>query len=71
MRNMAYATGNPKSKKQLKEWIAEGKTVRVYPPGMGSVPENGTVSIEGPHYPQAHKWYGTGTMKDGVLVKVK
>jgi len=45
--------------------------VIVFPPGQGTIPENGTVSLEGPHYPVQHRWYGTGTMKDGVLVEVK
>ncbi len=34
-------------------------------------PINGTVTIEGPHYPQPHSWYGVATIKDGVVVKVK
>lgn len=38
---------------------------------MGTVPENGTVHLEGPHYPTPHTWYCQGVMQDGVLVKVK
>jgi len=65
---MAYAGGNPKTKKQLKEWIAEGRDVLVYEPGYGTVPYSGTVYIEGPH--GRHAWYAKGTMKEGRLVKV-
>lgn len=68
---MAYVAGNPKTKKMLKEWIAAGKDLEVYQPGLGTVPYNGTVSLEGPHYPKAHTWYATGTMENGKLVKVK
>ena len=41
-----------------------------FQPGLGSVPTNGTASIEGPHYPQPHKWYASVVIKDGVVVKV-
>jgi hypothetical protein len=46
------------------------REIEVYEPGLGSVPTNGTVYLEGPHYPEPHKWYAKGTMKDGRLVKV-
>jgi hypothetical protein len=68
---MAYTTKNYKTKKALKEDVAAGIRVTVFQPGLGTVPENGTVALEGPHYPAAHSWYAEGTMKDGVLVKVK
>lgn len=68
---MSYVAGNPKSKKELKAWLAEGKDVAVYEPGLGTVPWNGTVYLEGPHYPKPHSWYAQGTMKDGKLVSVK
>jgi len=67
---MTYVSPDFKTKKGLKTALAEGKTVYVYQPGMGTVPENGRVSLEGPHYPRPHTWYGSGTMKDGQLVKV-
>lgn len=66
-----YVSSNPKSKAALKRDLKAGATPAVFAPGLGTVPHNGTVSLEGPHYPKAHSWYGTGTMKDGVLVAVK
>lgn len=66
-----YVDPNFKSKKALREALAAGQEVDVYPPGLGTVPENGRVSLEGPHYPQPHTWYATGTMVDGRLVSVK
>lgn len=68
---MAYVTPNFKTKKQLKEALASGKYVSVYQPGLGTVPTNGTIALEGPHYPEPHRWYASGTMKDGKLVSVK
>jgi hypothetical protein len=66
-----YVNPNYKSKKALKEALAAGVRVEVYAPGLGSVPVDGPVSLEGPHYPEPHKWYGEGVMKAGRLVSVK
>jgi hypothetical protein len=68
---MAYAAGNPKTKKALKQRIADGERVRVFSPGPFPVRQNGTVTIEGPHYPQPHRWYAVATVEDGVIVAVK
>lgn len=68
---MAYVSPNYKTKKELKEALAQGKTVDVYQPFMGTVPLNGYVGLEGPHSPQPHTWYASGTMKDGKLIAVK
>lgn len=67
-----YTTINFKSKKQIKEAIAAGKKITVFQPGPfgGNEPSNGTVALEGPHYPEPHRWYATGTLKDGYLVKI-
>lgn len=67
---MAYTDRNFKSKAALKRAIAEGEQVGAFSPGLGTVPENGTVNLEGPHYPAAHTWYAKGTLVNGVLVKV-
>lgn len=69
---MAYTDTNFKTKKELKEAIKNGKEVRVFNPGIGgTIPVNGSVYLEGPHYPELHRWYAQGTLKDGVLVSVK
>lgn len=36
---MAYVTGNPKSKKALKEQFAQGDRLEVFQPGIGSIPK--------------------------------
>lgn len=68
---MAYTVENFRTKKALKEAIARGQLIEVYQPGLGTVPTNGTVYLEGPHYPEPHKWYAQGVMKDGKLISVK
>ena len=68
---MTYVNPNFKTKKALKEAVQEGKEIEVFQPGLGTVPENGTVYLEGPHYPEPHKWYAQGTMKDGKLIAIK
>lgn len=67
---MAYTDYDFTSKKSLKEAVKAGKHISVYQPGMGTIPANGTVYLEGPHYPEAHTWYATGLMSDGKLVKI-
>lgn len=68
---MAYVSPNFKTKKQLKDALVAGQRVDVYQPGLGTVPTDGTVYLEGPHYPEPHRWYAQGTMEGGRLVKVK
>lgn len=67
---MAYVDPNFKTKKELREAITNGKYIDVYQPGLGSIPLNGKVYIEGPHYPEPHRWYAEGTMKDGKLISI-
>lgn len=70
-----YTDRNFRTKKAIKEAIAAGQRITVYQPNgdlTGTVaPRDGTVYLEGPHYPEPHRWYAQGTMKDGVLVAIK
>jgi hypothetical protein len=66
-----YVHGNPKTKKQLKEWVASGLRVELFAPGFGAPVRNGVETVEGPHYPAPHSWYAQVKMKDGVVVKVR
>jgi hypothetical protein len=65
-----YTVKNYKSKKALKEDVKNGVEVRLFAPGIGVPPENGQCAVEGPHYPEPHKWYATVTVKDGKVIKV-
>ena len=68
-----YTDINFKTKKQLKDAIAQGRKVTYYQPGPfgGSEPRDGAIYLEGPHYPAAHKWYASAEAKDGLIVRVK
>ena len=65
-----YTDKNFKTKKALKEAVAAGQQVTLFAPGMGTPKQNGTETVEGPHYPQPHTWYAQVTVANGV-VKVK
>jgi hypothetical protein len=66
-----YASHNFKSKKAFKDAVASGEKVELFAPGLGEPKVNGQDNVEGPWYPEPHKWYATVEMKDGVVVKVK
>lgn len=66
-----YVSPNFKSKKALKEAVAKGDTVTVFSPGPFPCPTEGEVSIEGPHYPEPHRFYARVVVKEGRVIKVK
>lgn len=66
-----YTETNFPTKKALRDAVASGAKVRLWASGLGQPRENGREYVEGPHYPQPHKWYAQVEMKDGVVVKVK
>lgn len=70
---MAYTDTNFKTKKALKEAVAANPNgVTVYQPGgmfSPTVPD-GRAVIEGPQYPEPHRWYAQVEVKDGAIVKV-
>ena len=68
-----YVHPNFKSKKALKEAIAKGQEVAIFQPGPfgGNEPSNCECSVEGPHYPEPHRWYARVKVKDGRVVSVK
>jgi hypothetical protein len=72
-----YTDINFPTKKALKDAVAAGKRIGVYQPndmfGAGDKVQTGEhrVTLEGPHYPQPHKWYATATVRDGAIVSVK
>ena len=45
---------------------------RVGAPVLCNHPErDGVIYLEGPHYPEPHRWYAQATVKGGVIVRVK
>jgi hypothetical protein len=69
---MAYTTINYRTKKRLVDDVKAGHKVTVYQPGpFGPSVKDGVCHLEGPHYPEAHKWYASAVVKNGVIVSVK
>ena len=69
---MSYIYPNFKTKKAAQEAIASGQlvTCRQNTPYGQQPASDGTESIEGPHYPEPHRWYGKATIKDGRVIKL-
>lgn len=70
---MAYTTKNFKTKKSFKDAVLAGHRITCYQPGLGPDLTNftGHTTVEGPHYPEPHKWYAQVELVDGIVVKVK
>jgi hypothetical protein len=68
-----YTNTNFKTKKALKEAVSAGRRVTYYQPGPygGKEPTEGKITIEGPHYPEPHRWYAVCEVAGGVIIKVK
>jgi hypothetical protein len=66
-----YTSTNFKNKKTLKDAVAAGKEVTLYAPGIGEPKRDGVEFVEGPHFPEPHRWYAQVTMKNGKVIKVK
>lgn len=68
-----YTVINFKTKKSLKEAVENGEKIEVYQPGPfgNGNPINGKVALEGPHYPEPHRWYASAVIENSVVVSVK
>lgn len=72
-----YTDRNFKTKKALKDAVANGAQVGVWQPNdffdnpKADPYYSGEATVEGPHYPEPHKWYATVTIENGVVTKVK
>lgn len=74
--NPMYTNINFKTKKALKEAVAQGVAVAIFQPNdMVGNPKadpdySGQATVEGPHYPKPHSWYATVTVNCGKIIKV-
>ena len=69
---MAYVDPDYKTKKLFKAAVLAGEKHYPYnPSGMFPTKTDETTSVEGPHYPEPHKWYASVVVRDGVVVSVK
>lgn len=69
-----YVNPNFKTKKALREAVQRGERVIVFQPNSDVTgfpgTTNGSVDVEGPHYPEPHRWYARVQMTDGAVTKV-
>lgn len=69
---MSYVDPDYPTKKAFRTAVEAGVQHSTYnPSGMYETPQNGTDTVEGPHYPKPHKWYAQVIVKDRIVVKVK
>ena len=65
-----YCTHNFKTKKALKEAVAKGDQVSIFSPGPFPCPSSGRVAIEGPYYPEPHKWCAMVEVRRNIIQKI-
>jgi hypothetical protein len=65
-----YTDQNFASKAALKRAVAAGEKIGVFSPGPFPCPQDGKITLEGPHFPKPHSWYATAIVSDGVIVKI-
>ena len=72
-----YTHVNYRTKKALKEAIAQGTTVTVFQPNdfygakEAKPSYSGRAFLEGPHFPEPHRWYAQAEIEHGRVVRVK
>ena len=68
---MTYASINFRTKKAFREAVERGETVTLFEPGLGRVPVEGRACVEGPWYPEPHRWYAEVELSAGRVTKVR
>lgn len=68
-----YTHTDYNTKKELRAAVNRGDVVTYFQPGPfgGNEPTDGTIYVEGPHYPRPHRWYAECTVKNGRIVAVR
>jgi len=66
-----YVRPNFRTKKAFKDAVLAGTRVEVFSPGPFPCPQDGHLCIEGPHYPEPHRWYAECVVEKGLVKKVK
>ena len=65
-----YTYENFKTAKALRQAVKSGKLVEVFHPGLGFPVRDGEGVIEGPHFPESHRFYVRVIVKNNVIEKV-
>lgn len=66
---MAYSETNYKTAKAFKEALKLGPVPVYQPGGMYPLREGHSV-IEGPHFPEPHRWYVAVIVQGGLAIKL-
>ena len=67
-----YTVHNFRTKKELIKAFKEGVKIEVFQAGgFFPSPKNGSIALEGPHYPAPPSGYAAGGLENVILVKVK
>lgn len=67
-----YTEKNYPTKKALIADVKAGHQVRVFQPNdIFGHSGNGSVTIEGPHYPKPHRWYASATIENFVIKTIR
>lgn len=66
-----YTARNFQTKKALKEALERGELLSVFQPGPFPAQTDGWITLEGPHYPQPHKWYAQALIENSYIIKLK
>jgi hypothetical protein len=67
---MTYVEPNYQTKKALREAVKAGVYVTVFEPGPFPfrLTQDGRANVEGPHYPQPHRWYAVVEVNEDRIV---
>ena len=67
-----YTTRNYRTKSALKLAVANAQRVELFNPAADGIqpPRDGICYVEGPHYPEPHRWYARVLVEAGRVVKV-
>jgi hypothetical protein len=66
-----YTTKNYRSKKALKTDVNAGVEVSTFQPGPFPAKRDEWIALEGPHYPESHRWYASALIENGIVKIVK
>jgi hypothetical protein len=66
-----YCVKNFRTKKELIAAVKSGEVVQVFQPGPFPAVRDGRGAVEGPHYPEPHRWYASVEVRNGTIVTVK
>ena len=68
-----YTSKNYRTKKELLADLKAGVSIDVFQPLGDFFPgkTDGYVCLEGPHYPESHRWFAGAIIKDSRVVSAK